>query len=261
MIKRSVKSALGWLAFHTGVYRRFFRDHAIVVLFHRVDDRYGGNPISCTRAEFTAFLDFFRRYFRVIPLAELLDGLGRGDNVGGRLVITFDDGYLDNYRNAAPVLTQRGLPACFFIATEFVGSARVPWWDEQAGIRSEWMSWDQLRDLRDQGFELGAHTMNHVDLGVVAGAEAIREIAGSKERLERELGSAVLFFTYPYGRAHQITEANRDLVRLAGFRCCLSAYGGSVPRGASPFHIQRTAISPWHISPYQFGFEAMLSKT
>ena len=258
-MKRRIKAVLGWLAFHSRLHRLFFKNRAVVVLFHRVDDRDADNPLSCSRAEFAAFADFFRRFFTVIPLSDLLERLARGDDLSGRLVITFDDGYLDNYRNAAPELRRRGLPACFFVATAFIGSTRVPWWDEERGIRSEWMSWEHLRDLHAQGFDIGAHTMNHVDLGVVEADTAVREITGSKVQLERELAAPVKFFTYPYGRVHQITEANREQVQKAGFECCLSAYGGSVVPGDAPFRIKRTAVSPWYVSPYQFGFEIMLS--
>ncbi|HEY2806659.1 MAG TPA: polysaccharide deacetylase family protein [Gemmatimonadales bacterium] len=261
MIKRRIKAFLGWLAFHSGLHRRLIGDRAIVALFHRVDDRYGGNPISCTTREFRGFLRFFGKFFTVITLQELLDRIASGKSVAGCLVITFDDGYLDNHRDAAPELRRQGLPACFFIATDFIGSQRVPWWDEELGIRSEWMSWDQVRALKSQGFEIGAHTMNHVDLGVVKGDEAEKEIVGSGERLHRELDAPVPFFTYPYGRPHQITEENRELVRRAGFSCCLSAFGGTVTRRDDAFRLKRTPVSPWHISPYQFGFETMVSKS
>lgn len=259
-MKRALKAALGRVAYGTGLYRRFFRRKAVVVLFHRVDDRYPGNPISCTAAEFRAYCDFFRRYFIVVPLAELLAKLERGEDVSRHLVITFDDGYKDNHDIAAAELRARGLPATFFIATNFIGSDRVPWWDAEAGITPQWMTWEDVRALREQEFEIGAHTMNHVDLGVVVGAEAMREIAGSGERLEQELGAPVPFFTYPYGRPHQITEENRAAVREAGFACCMSAFGGTVAPGADPYRIRRVPISPWFASPYQFGFETMLER-
>jgi peptidoglycan/xylan/chitin deacetylase (PgdA/CDA1 family) len=259
-MKREFKAVLGWLAFNTGVYRRFFRNRAIIVLFHRVDDRLRGNPLSCTREEFTRFLRFFRTFFQVLTLEELLTRMRHGREIGGKLVITFDDGYLDNYRNAAPELRRQGLPACFFVSTEFIASGHVPPWDAEVGISPEWMSWDDVRALRADGFEIGSHTMNHVDLGVVAGEEARREIMGSKQRLEQELGGPIQFFTYPFGRPHQMTEENRQLVREAGYTCCLSAYGGSVVIGDTPFRLQRMPISPWHVSPYQFGFETMIDR-
>jgi peptidoglycan/xylan/chitin deacetylase (PgdA/CDA1 family) len=254
---RRLKTALGFLAFFSGLYRLRFRRKAVIVLFHRVDDRYPTDPISCSVEKFDRFCTFFRRYFEVVPLTVLVDKIRRGEDVSRHLAITFDDGYRDNYDVAAPRLKQEGLPACFFIATEFIGTDRVPWWDRGAGIASEWMTWDQVRDLSAQGFELGAHTCNHIDLGVVNGDEARREIANSGARLTEETGEPVTLFSYPFGRRQQITDANRQLVRDAGYECCVSAYGGSVTPESSPYELARMPISQWYFSAYQFGFEAM----
>ena len=255
---RRVKALLGRVIFASGVYKLLLRNKAVIVLFHRVDDRYHGDPITCSTTEFREFCDFFQRYFKVVPFHTLIEKLERGEDITRQLVITFDDGYRDN-RRAGDELLRRGVPACFFIATEFIGSDRVPWWDAKSGIVSEWMSWADVRSLSNDGFELGAHTKNHVDLGVISGAEAEEEIGGSARRLVAETGIPIDLFSYPYGRPHQITEENRKIVRKTGFVCCPSAYGGTVSKGNDPFHICRTPISPWHISPYQFGFEALLS--
>lgn len=229
------------------------------MLFHRVDDRLKGNPVSCTREAFEQYCLFFRRHFHVVPLPELLHRLKAGEEVGGLLAITFDDGYRDNYTIAAPVLQRLGMPACFFVSTGLIGSDVRPWWDEEYGARSEWMGWADVRALRAAGFDIGAHTETHPDLGVVRGEEALREIQGSRTRLEEELGECVQLFSYPYGRPHQLSEENRERVRDSGFSCCFSAHGGTVAVGDDPFRLRRVAVTPWHRSPEQFGFELLVS--
>ena len=256
-MKQQLKSLLGSLIFRAGLHRRFLSSRAVIVLFHRVDDRYPKDHISCSRATFIAHCEFYKRYFVVVSLSELLAKLARGEDISRHLAITFDDGYRDNLRIAAPELSRLGLPATFFIATEFIGSTRVPWWDEEVGIASEWMTWDEVRELRDQGFELGAHTKNHVDLGVVGGQEAEDEIVGSRDRLEEETGASITTFSYPYGREHQITEENRERVKAAGFSSCLAAFGGIVSPRSNPFRICRIPISQWHVSPAHFGLELL----
>jgi peptidoglycan/xylan/chitin deacetylase (PgdA/CDA1 family) len=253
-----LKSAAGYGLYRTGLYRVFFRGRAVVFLFHRVDDALAGNALTCTSEEFAAYCDFLRRYFEVVTLGELVRRLTAGEDVGRCAVITFDDGYLDNSAVAAPVLEQRGLPACFFIATNFIGSSVVPWWDAELSIEPAWMSWEDVRSLADRGFEIGAHTMDHVDLGVVNGDAAREQIVGARERIAAELGREPALFSYPYGRAHQLTEANREQVRDAGFACCLSAFGGCVRTGDDPFRLQRFPVSPSLDSGYHLGFEALL---
>jgi peptidoglycan/xylan/chitin deacetylase (PgdA/CDA1 family)/folate-dependent phosphoribosylglycinamide formyltransferase PurN len=259
-LKKRVKSTLGQMVFRSGLYKSWYRDKALIVLFHRVDDRCKGDPISCTPVDFEDFCRFFQRFFRVVSLGQLLDRLEGGQDISRHLVITFDDGYRDNFATAAPILQKLGLPGCFFVATNFMESNRVPWWDSDLGFVPEWMSWDEVRALISRGFEIGAHTMNHVDLGLTTSREARQEIDGSRTRLIHETGQRTPFFSYPYGRAHQITEENRDLVRELGFRCCLSAFGGAVTSSTDLFRLPRVPISPWYISPYLFGFESLRMK-
>jgi peptidoglycan/xylan/chitin deacetylase (PgdA/CDA1 family) len=255
--RRGIATALGHLLYRSGLYRLAWRNRAVVVLFHRVDDRFPEDPLTLPRARFAAFCDFFARYFVVVTLGELLERLRRGKDISRHLVITFDDGYRDNHRVAAIELRERSLPACFFITSGFVGSERVAWWDARQAIRSEWMSWSEVRSLYGQGFEVGAHTVTHADCGQIGGEHAAREIAGSKAHLEAVVGAPIVYFAYPYGAPGQMTEENRSIVRAAGFECCVSAYGGTVDPDSDPFHLRRVPLSQWYRSPYQFGFDAI----
>ena len=257
VVHRRVKSLLGAVAFGTGLHRVLLREKAVIVLFHRVGERSGKDGLWSTAQAFSGFCDFFEQYFRVISLGELLDRLASGKDVSRCLVITFDDGYRDNHDVAAAELSLRRLPACFFVTTELLGSRAAPSWATSGGVQPVWMSWDEVRALAARGFEIGSHTMTHVDLSRTPGDVATREILGSKRRLERELGATVRHFSYPFGEHDQITEANRAVVRMGGFECCLSAYGGLVAGGADPFHLQRQPVSPWYISPTHFGFELL----
>jgi peptidoglycan/xylan/chitin deacetylase (PgdA/CDA1 family) len=117
------------------------------------------------------------------------------------------------------------------------------------------MTWEEARELERRGFEIGAHTVTHGDLGVLAGEDARREIHGSKTELETRLGRPVRHFAYPYGRESQMTEANRTLVREAEFRCCPSAFGGVIRTGDDPFRFRRIPVTGWYGSPYHLGLE------
>jgi peptidoglycan/xylan/chitin deacetylase (PgdA/CDA1 family) len=256
-MKRAIKTVAGRLLYRSSAYRLHWPDRALVVVFHRVNDRYPGDPITVTRQAFTSFLDFFARYFRVVSLSELLAKLARSADVSRHLAITFDDGYLDNWSVAAPELAARGLPACFFITTGFVGSTRDAWWDAARGVRSEWMTWDQIRALHSAGFELGAHTISHVNLGASDPATARREIMGSKTQLEAETDSAVRHFAYPFGGPEHLGADQRQMVKDAGFASCVSAYGGRVRQGDDPYRLRRLGINSWFRSPYQFGIECL----
>lgn len=253
-LRRRLVDLAGRAAFLSGWARRVLSDRAVVVLYHRVTGDAEGNPLACTPEAFDRHCAFYRRHFRVITLGELLERLEDGRSVGGCLVITFDDGYRDNYTEARPVLEEHGLPACFFLATGYVGSDRTPRWDELRGETPAWMSWSEVADLRERGFEVGGHTRDHVDLGRVGGREAEREIVASKEDIARRTGAGTSLFSFPFGGPANITEANRRRVAEAGFACCLSAHGGTVTSDTDPFRMPRVAVSDWWISPHHFGW-------
>jgi peptidoglycan/xylan/chitin deacetylase (PgdA/CDA1 family) len=261
-VNEIVKHLLGQTVFASRLHAVLLRKAAVVVAFHRVQETAEpGDGLTMSVRMFERYCRFFRRHFRVVPLREIVEKLERGQRLGRELAITFDDGYRDNLEVAAPVLEKLALPATFFIVTQSMGTSIVPWWDRERGARHPWMSWDQVRELHRRGFDIGGHTRTHADLGRVSGAEAEQEIVGGRLELERELGASVDLFAYPYGEANHLTEANRERVKAAGFRCCCSCYGGNVATGDSPFRLPRVPISHWHSSPQDRGLEIALDQT
>jgi len=181
----------------------------------------------------------------------MIESIAAGRSTRGQLVVTHDDGYLDNFENAMPVLEDVGIPATFFISAGLMGTDVVPFWDRDVEADLGWMSWDQVREMHARGFTIGAHTSTHVDLGRVDGEEARRELVESRRQLERELGVQVDLFAYPFGGADNINQANRAHVRDAGYRCCLSCHGGLPREGADVFDLPRVPISSWYEDPDQ----------
>lgn len=243
------------MIFRSGLYRLFRRNEAVIVLFHRVNDAYPNDPLTYTSAEFEAFIRFFGRYFKVVPLTEILQRLESGHELRSRLAITFDDGYRGNLTIAAPILERNGQRACFFVTTKWIGGNHQPWWDAEKGIQTVWMSWDQVRELRKAGHEIGLHTQTHPNLGEISPDETRRELVGAIAQLDAELGQHSGLFAYPFGGRKNMSAANQNVVEQVGLRCSLSAFGGTVRPGDDPLKLRRITISDWFISPYQFGFE------
>jgi peptidoglycan/xylan/chitin deacetylase (PgdA/CDA1 family) len=257
---RRIKAVAGWILFSTGLFRRFRRDEAVIVLFHRVNDAFPSDPLTVTNAKFEDFVRFFGRYFEVVALTEVLTCLQTGGDLRNKLAITFDDGYRGNATMAAPILEKHGQRACFFVTTDWIGTDHVAWWDAEKNIQTSWMSWDQIRELRKSGHEIGSHTQDHPDLGAIAPEVARREIVGGSARLDAELGEHSGLFAYPYGGKKNMSDANQAVVNQLGLRCCLSAYGGTVRKGDDPLRLKRITITSWFLSPYQFGLEFMLGR-
>jgi peptidoglycan/xylan/chitin deacetylase (PgdA/CDA1 family) len=261
-MKHGVKRLLGRSLFAARLDAVLLRNAAVIVAFHRVKDgTLASDSLTVDVATFERYCDYFRQHFRVLPLRDLVRRLEERRSLGRALAITFDDGYRDNFDNAAPVLERLGLPATFFVVSRWMNTDIVPFWDGRVGVRHPWMTWEQIRSLQSRGFEIGVHTRTHPDLGKVTGDEAREEIAGARTDLEQQLGARVTSFAYPFGGRMHFTEPNRELVKAAGLSCCCSAYGGVNPRGTSPFHLHRVPITGWYASPHQFGFDVACGRT
>jgi peptidoglycan/xylan/chitin deacetylase (PgdA/CDA1 family) len=256
-MKHPVKTVLGQLVFASRVKNWLLGDSGVVVAFHRVNAEPDWSGLSITPEAFADYCRFFRRHFDVIPLRAFVELLERRVSLEGYIAITFDDGYRDNCEQAAPILEALGLPATFFIVSQWMGSEVIPWWDRERGARHEWMTWDDVKSLRRRGFDIGAHTRTHADLGRINGAVAREEIVGARGDLEAQLGEPVDLFAYPYGGTQNMVESNREIVKAAGFRCCCSCCGGLARPGTDPFQLRRMVISPWYRSPHQFGLDVV----
>ena len=107
--------------------------------------------------------------------------------LGKYVALTFDDGYRDFYTDAFPVIKQTGVKATVFVITGFINY-------------QNYMTDGQIKEVSQSGLvEVGAHTINHVDLRSVSPASADSEIVGGKDYLESKLGVKVESFSYPYG--------------------------------------------------------------
>ncbi|MDE3106190.1 MAG: polysaccharide deacetylase family protein [Acidobacteriota bacterium] len=113
------------------------RPGVLVLNYHRIGQRSSSNfdrqIFSATADEFDAQLRYLKQHFSVVTpdeLQQLVDGTLPVSDL--HIAITFDDGYLDNYTTAFPVLQSNGCKAIFFLVADYVGSTTVPWWDEIA---------------------------------------------------------------------------------------------------------------------------------
>src|SRR5262249_43511096 len=141
--------------------------------------------------------------------------------------ITFDDGYLDNYEHAAPILIKHRMPAAFFVSTGMIGTERPFPHDLRRGNPAiPTMQWQHLREMRAAGFYIGSHSVSDIDCAREPESIVAGELTQSRQDLRRELGMERAIFAYPYGGKDNMTHERLELVKRAGYDGCLSAYGG-----------------------------------
>lgn len=129
--------------------------------------------------------------------------------------VTFDDG-LASCLPAADLLASLGVPATFFLVSDFMGRTNA-WPGQPPGIpRLPVMTWRQARDLLSAGFQLGAHTRTHPDLRRLDDASLLDELRSCRDALASALGQPCRLFAYPYGRSSpRIRSAARRLFQAA----------------------------------------------
>jgi peptidoglycan/xylan/chitin deacetylase (PgdA/CDA1 family) len=150
-------------------------------------------------------------------------------------LITLDDGYVSAYEVARPILKKFGYPWTYFIYLKYVNS----------GGKS--ITWEQLEELRDEGVEIGCHSVSHVNLRNVPlqkkSPEAYEqwlkdEIIGAKQHLEQKLGIKCLVYAYPEGKYNARVL---ELVKEANYQAAFTVYGQRITHGAAHDKIGRYA--------------------
>jgi CelD/BcsL family acetyltransferase involved in cellulose biosynthesis len=170
--------------------RRRGRSFLAVLLFHRVTDAIPPDGLTVGTGLFRRICRMLRRGFRVVPLAEVFRLLRSGEAFPPRTVaVTFDDCYRDNL-DAARVLAEHGLPACFFLPTAYVGTDAVMPWDRHLP-RMPNLTWDEVGEMAALGHEIGSHTVTHPDMALVSEEQARRELTESKKVIEDRLARPV----------------------------------------------------------------------
>lgn len=170
----------------------------------------GENNVSL--AVFKKHIDILKRSDKkIISLEEGITRLKNNDLPQDLIVITFDDGLANVYREAVNILEELNIPATFFIVYQHVdGDKNV--FKSMNLRREEFMDWDMVFSLKKRGFEFGSHSYSHKRLSTLADDVLETEIANSKKGFE-EKGIAIKYFAYPYGFYSDFSKKTQGLVK------------------------------------------------
>jgi peptidoglycan/xylan/chitin deacetylase (PgdA/CDA1 family) len=201
-----------------------------VLMFHHVGDIPAGadrirRNLTVSRHSFEAQMSYLKQAgYHPISQSQLFKALFYGDALpANSLMLTFDDGYADNYFVALPILKKYGFTATFYIITGLVGS-------------SEYMNWDQVTELESSGMDVGSHTLSHKDLTTLSVADLNHELKDSAQDLSTHLGHPIYWFCYPAGKY------NDDVIktlRESGYLLAVTAKPGEKQSSDAPFEVLR----------------------
>jgi peptidoglycan/xylan/chitin deacetylase (PgdA/CDA1 family) len=226
-----------------------------VLMYHKVNDLWP-NPITVPTHAFAEQMAALPGLGYVpVSLDAVRDHYVDGAPLPpGAVLITFDDGYRDNLENALPILQSHGYPAVVFTPLGFLDDDR-PLPHEVAlsaiGVRNPTLSWHDLAELESAGVRIESHGIGHRRLSELDVAQAAREIAISKLRLEERLGREVEAFAYIKGSFADFRPEHASLVQQAGYKLAFTAVSGINGPDTDRFQLRRYNIEPYSLRAFE----------
>lgn len=212
-----------------------------ILMYHKVnpDPRTGGLGLRVPPQKFARQMEYLAGHgFHTVSLTDVVDHFQKGKPLPLRpVVITFDDGYLDNYTYAFPILKKYGFTATIFVVANTVGKTNV--FDAKIQPVNKMAGWRELKEMAGYGITIGSHTLDHPNLTRLSLEEARHQIKESKALLEAHLGRPVEVFCYPYGKYnHELAR----VVRESGYRAAVTTGQGLAGPGDDPFTLKRVRV-------------------
>lgn len=216
-----------------------------VIMYHRVINNAENEGVYGTYI----YEDMFKKHlqylkdknYTVITFKDL-DKIGwrnRFEKGKKYIILTFDDGYKDNYDLAFPILKEFNFKATIFL----MGKSAYNEWDVKAGGERKFslMSVEMIKEMQDYGIEFGAHTFNHPKINTLSNEEIEHQIVDVKKPLEEKIGKEIITFAYPYGI---LNDYAKEMAKKAGYTFALATDSGSVCLSDDLYQIRRIAIFP-----------------
>ena len=204
-----------------------FPKHGVpVLMYHSISSKYN-NSICVSEKHFRKQMEWLRgNGYHAVSTDELYDALAKEGALPEKpVLITFDDGFKDNYETAWPILKEFGFTGTFFVVTGKINSYNL--------------DWDDLKQLIKNGNTIGSHSVTHRDLSCLSAAQQEKELWVSKRMLEEGLGTTIKAFCFPYGKYNKATLA---LLPELGYSLSFTTRSGKVCFNDDEYLLKRVHV-------------------
>lgn len=200
-----------------------------VLMYHHVKESRIRELNTVTPEAFEKQMAYLSRHgYKVLSMDDYISVKKSGGKFSrNTIVITFDDGYEDNYTYAFPILKKYHLPATIFVISDYVG-------------QEPFVNWNQIKEMMDEKIIIGSHTRHHRYLPNVMDEELENQIAGSKKFLEKRLGKTVNYIAYPTGG---FTDEVKSMAKAAGYLAGFTTNRGQDKTAQDLFELKRIRMN------------------
>lgn len=239
------------------LWRKFRKDFVLVLRYHSISE-FRRHEVNVKPKIFGRQLKYLAKNFNIISQNEFSDFLNNRKKIPPKAVlITFDDGYKDNFTNAYPVLKKNNLPAAIFLSVAYIGTEKIlPHDKKDESIHNRLLNWQEIKQMFSDSISFGSHSLNHANLGKIFRNELRAEIEESKKIIENKLGQEVSAISYPFGLISDFNTRVIEETKQAGYTCGFTAmYGLNTPK-SDLFRLRRIGVEA---SDNMFTFRAKLN--
>lgn len=200
-----------------------------VLSYHQINDK-DLNPLTVSTSEFDAQMKYLSENgYHTISPAQLISHLEDDAPLPDKpIVITFDDGYKDNYQNAFPILQKYHQNATIFLISDYVNNYE------------KYLTWEQINEMQQYGIDFESHTLSHMVLTEAKSDDELNaQLVKSKEALEWRLGKKIEYIAYPCG------NYNRHIIELtkaAGYKGAFTVNFGRSKVGDPVYALDRVPV-------------------
>ena len=244
-IALTILACLGYGTWYPGrkLMRRYRRPEVRILRYHSVSD-FRQHETNVKIEEFRRQMKFIKEHYYPLSLDGLTDSLlARRELPPKAVVVTFDDGYRENFLHACPLLKEFEIPATFFLLSGFVGTEKILPHDREDISRYNYLlSWDEVREMQKQGLRFGSHGSTHVRLRGETPGEIEKEFRGSKVKIEKETGQKINSISYPFGTRRDFSEESKRFAAASGYQSGCTAIYGSNSLNSDPYELRRIGI-------------------
>ena len=216
-----------------------------ILEYHMVKENPSADerPYVVPPADFAAQLDYLTAegYTTITPQDYARARKGKQQLPEKPVILSFDDGYEDNYRVILPMLEERGMKAVFYMVTNEIGEPG-------------YLTWDNLFDMERRGMEIGSHTANHIPLTTLSPDEQRDELRLSKLMLEWKGMKTIYSFSYPNGAYDDAVVA---MLAEEEYLTAVTGEAGLNTFETNPYLLHRVNIAPPHFGLTEFRLRLM----